>query len=182
MNKYLIIFVFFIFSSCCKESIEVNRYNLSDEEKMFIPYLNNQTIPFYHSNSFDFNVKVTNLDTEFLRTKTEHCGENYVSYEIKTAQLQSEIPELNISISITSKVFNPIISININNSFLQKDITDGPDFDTLSIDNMNYLDVYQIENNISDTTIIYPEKVFYNRTYGIIQIIMTNHDKFTIRK
>ena len=182
MNRYLIILFLFTLTSCCKDSIEVNRYNLSDNEKEFIPYSDNQTIRFIHSNGLQFNMNVTNIYTEFERTKTEHCGENYVSSEIKTAKLESEIPELMISVSITPKEFNPIMGIDINNSYLQKDLTNKADYDTLLINNNKYINVYVFENQISDTTIIYPYKVLYNRTYGIIQIIMTNNEKFTISK
>jgi len=182
MNKYLVILILLITSSCCKDSIETGRYYLSDNEKEFIPYTENQKVKYKHSNGFEFYMNVINVKIEFQRTKTEHCGENYVLFETKTVKLQSDIPELNISVSIPPKEFNPIITIIINNSYLQKDLINKADFDTLIIDNNKYIDVYQFENQISDTTIIYPYKVLYNKTNGIIQIIMTDNEKFTISK
>jgi len=182
MNKYLTILILLITSSCCKDSIEIARYYLTENEKEFIPYTENQKIKYKYSNGFDFYMNVIDVKTEFKRTKTEHCGENYVSFESKTAYLQSDIPDFNISISIKPKEYCTDIGIMINNSYLQKDVSVKADFDTLIIDNNKYFNVYQFENHIIDTTIINPYKVLYNKTDGIIQIIMTDDEKFTISK
>jgi hypothetical protein len=182
MNRYLVVLFLLITSSCCKDSIESDRYVLSDNEKEFIPYTEDQKVKYKYSNGFEFYMNVTNVKIDFQRTETEHCGEKYISFETKVAKLQSNIPELNISASIMPSEFYPIITITVNNSCFQKDVTKKADFDTLVVDGNRYIDVYQFENKITDTTIIYPHKVLYNQTKGIIQIRMTDGEKFTIIK
>ncbi len=181
MYRYLIIFIFFIFSSCCKDATESARYTLSDNEKEFIPYAVNQTIKFVHSNGFEFDVKVSDVYTKFEKTEVEHCGESYISYERKTAKLDSDIPELDISISIIPKAFDPYMDIQINRTNLHKNLIHKADYDTLRIDNHVYLDVYEFKNQMeNEDHIIYPNSILYNQQYGIIKIIMTNYEEFTI--
>ena len=181
MNKYLII-VLLLLGACCKDSIELNRYLLTDTEKSFISYSNNQKVRFVHSNGFEFDINVSNITISLERTKTEHCGENYVSFENKLVNLQSNTPELYINISIVPfEYYNDNISISVNNYFfVSKSINSAPDIDTLKLGDRIFLDVYEFTNEYYDPAIICPEIVFFNKNVGIIQIKMTNDETFTI--
>lgn len=180
MNKFLIIFSFFFLTHCCKDGIEINRYYLSDTEKTIIPYVDNQIIRFVHTNGYEFDMNVIGVYTNMERTNTEHCGQNYTSFETKKVELESNIPELYISVSIMPLEFNPYMSININRMSYKKDISKELDIDTLIINSQMYTNIYKFETQILDTNIIYPKTILYNKDYGIIKIKMTNNEEYSI--
>lgn len=182
MIKYLTIIVFLLLSSCCKEGIEINKYVLSENEKACIPYFNNETIGFSHTNGFEFDLNVTSRRTELRKTDIHHCGDNYSTYEILTAELFSTIPELFINVEIAAKEFNPHMTISINKYNFIVDITSKPDIDTLTINGNKFNNIYQADYHTFDTLIIQPKQVLYNKEVGIIQIIMTNNETFTVDK
>lgn len=182
MNKYLTIIVLLLLSSCCKEGIEVNRYILTDYEKESIPYLTNETIKFSHTNGFEFDLTVTNRQAELRKTEIHHCGDNYSTYEILTVELISNIPELYINFEVVPKDFNPYMTILVNKYYFDLDITLEPDIDTLSINGNIFSNIYQADSHVSDSLVIIPKQILYNREVGIIQITMTNNEKFTIKK
>ncbi len=178
----LITFLFSVlfFSSCCNKSVESARYALTDEDKSFIPYQKDQTVLFEHSSGYQFELKAFNVSEAWSRTVTEHCNENYISYQFKVAELFSSQPELYFYIMVMPKEFISDMVIQINNDNFLLNTNEPPTIDSLQIGNNVFKDVYVMEKEISDTTIIQPKKVFYNKSYGIIKIKMTNNEFFNI--
>jgi len=182
MNKYLIIIILLLIGACCKDSIELKRYLLTDTEKSVIPYSNNEKVRFAHSNGFEFDISVSNITISLERTETEHCGENYISFEKILVNLQSNTPELYINISIVPfEYYNDNMSISVNSYYFDsKPINSAPDIDILKLGDRIFLDVYEFTNENCDPAIICPKTVFFNKNVGIIQIKMTNDETFTI--
>ena len=182
MNKYLTIIVLLLLSSCCKDGIEVNKYTLTDYEKESIPYLTNETIKFSHTNGFEFDLTVTSRQTELRKTEIHHCGDNYSTYETLTVELISNIPEFYINIEVVPNEFNPHMTISVNKYYFDLDITSEPEIDTLIVNGYILSNIYQMESYTSDTLVITPKQILYNKEVGIIQITMTNNEKITIKK
>lgn len=183
MNRYLTIIVLLLLSSCCKDGVEINRYLLSNAEEQFVPYNNDETIAFIHSNGFEFDVAVSNRNTKLERTETEHCGDSYLTYESLTVELHSITPELNIKLKMVPNEYgyDGRMTVSINRSYFNLNIASEPDIDTLTINGKTYNNIYLGESFVTDSLPILPREVFYNKEYGIIQIGMTNADKFTIK-
>lgn len=171
-----------IFSSCCKEGVEVNKFILSDYENESIPYLENETTEFRYTNGFEFHLRTISRQTTLKKTEIHHCGDNYSTYENLTVKLTSEFPELYITIDIFPKELNPHVTIYINKYDFAFDITNEPDIKTITINGKKFENIYQADSFISDTLIIRPKRVLYNKEYGIVQIIMTDNEEFTINK
>jgi len=168
--------------SCCPESVEINRYLLTNGEKSSIPYPMGEKISFTHSNGYEFELEVIEELLEIRKTEVEHCGDNYSAYEAKEITLQSNIPEFCIIITVTPEKFNPFLSIVFNNAYFDILINDEPTIDSMKINNTVFKDVFIAYNTLLDTTIIVPETILYNKNDGIIQIQMTNDEKYTIAR
>ncbi|MDZ7775515.1 MAG: hypothetical protein U5L09_07895 [Bacteroidales bacterium] len=181
MTKYLIIFLFVV-TACCKEGNETSKYLLTDFEKESIPYSENESVPFIHSNGFEFDLTVTSRTTVLNKTETQHCGEDYSTYETLLAELSSDTPEFYINFEVVPVTFNPHMTIKINKYYFDLDIVSDPDFDTLTINEKEFGQVYMADSFTTDTTVIRPHRVLYNKEVGIIQISMTNNESYTINQ
>jgi hypothetical protein len=118
-----------------------------------------------------------------MRTETEHCGDNYASYEVKTVILQSDIPELYISLSISPRDFYPVLSFVINDDhYFQLNTTEDPGIDSIELNGRLFPDVYEMTDNWADTSLIVPGRVLFNRQNGLLQIVMTNGEEYTINE
>lgn len=184
MGRFWMIFAgLVLIAACCPEGRETKRFMLTEAEKEFIPYAPGQEIEFVHSGGFSFDLSVTEIRTGMMRTETEHCGEDYSSYELRTAVLQSNIPELYISLSISPRDFSPVLSIVINDDhYFQLNTTENPGIDSISLHGRYYFEVYEMKDNWADTTLIVPQRVLFNRQSGLLHITMTNGEEYTINE
>lgn len=182
MNRYITIILLFLLGSCCKDGVEVKRYLLSEIEKECIPYKNGETIGFIHSKGYEFDIGVSNRNIKLERTESYHCGDNYSSYESLKVDLVSDIPELYIKLEMVPREFFPLMTVSINSTYFNLDISSEPHFDTLTINEKMYTNIYLGKTFIADTLTILPGTILYNKEYGIIQIVMTNEEKFTLNK
>lgn len=171
-----------VLTACCPESIEEDRFFLSDEEMGFIPYAEAQIIPFEHSNGYNFELNIVSGIVEMRRTDVSHCGEKYYTYEAKEVMLESSIPEFYISLTITPYDFYPALTAVVNNTWFEFLIHEPADLDTMTINDFTFENVYISENFMADTAVIQPQKMFYNTTDGILQIQMTNDETYSLKK
>ncbi len=179
--SFLLIMVFLL-TACCPESIETDRFYLSEEEKNLIPYHVGQFIAFEHSNGYSFELNTVSDLLEMRKTEVSHCGENYDSFQVKEVKMESDIPEFYISATITPYDFYPFLMMEINRTYFEFFIHDQPDLDTLTINGFAFEDIYIAENHLADTNLIQPQKVFYNKTDGLLQIKMSNEEKYFVKK
>lgn len=169
-------------SSCIPEGQETGRYELTNEEELTIPYLAGETIVFRHSNGFEFDLKVISKDNQFQKSVMHHAGDDYFTYESQTAILESSVPELTINLTVFPLAYKPFMSVKINNYFFEIDLGASPKWQRMTIGDKEYHNVYQAVFKDSDAEIIKPEKVFFSKESGLIQIIMTNDENFTIKE
>lgn len=170
-----------LISSCCKEGVETDRFLLTDFEKNFIPYQLDDSVSFVHSNGHHFSMSVNKVEIKLEKTETEHCGEDYVSYETKHVGLYSGVPQFYIDFKVSPKNFEPMMSVTINRQNFLIDITALPELDSIVVDGQIYTSVYQSIANVPDTTVVTPKELLYNQTNGILQIKMTNHETYTVQ-
>jgi hypothetical protein len=167
---------------CCPKSVETDRFFLSDTVINTIPYESGNQVGFVHSTGFEFDLLVVKDITEFRRTESDHCGDNYIAYQIREVILQSDIPGLNIVMTVYPAEINyPSFEIQINRTYFHLLTRDNPDFEILEIEQQTYNDVFVMEDLFADKNIITPERIYYNKNSGIIQIQMTNNETYTLR-
>ena len=184
MHRNLIVILsFLLLSACCIDGVEKSKYLLNADERAAIPYTADQAIRFKHTNGFEFDLAVINLQTELETIETKHCGDDYVTYEIYKVELRSNIPELYISLTLFPEIIDRFMTVSLNrNSGFALDIRSQPDMDTLTIDGNEFYNVYQADSFLSDSLTIRPKHILYNKEVGIIQITMTDNETFTINE
>lgn len=200
MLKYFIVFLIFLsaFPTCCnEESIETERVLLSEKEKNLIPYKINQTIKFQHSNGFNFDFQVINDEYSLFEDNycDECCGGEFTSYQERIVNLKSTVLNLNITLKINSleNINNSkILDVSINNSSgfinydnnFQFDCSQSNCLDEFTLHNIKFNDVIiiKLEKNwfINENNTLFPEKIVYNSNFGIIQIVMSNNETYSI--
>ncbi|WP_339925470.1 hypothetical protein [uncultured Cyclobacterium sp.] len=180
--KIILSFIALLFlSSCIPEGQETGRYQLTNEEELTIPYLAEEIVAFSYSNGFEFDLKVSSKDSKIQKSETHHAGDNYFTYETLTTTLKSNVPELTIALTVFPLAYSPLMSVEINGYFFEIDLSTPPEWEKLILGEKEYDNVYQAVSKDSDAEIIKPEKVYFSKETGIIQIIMTNDEKFTVK-
>jgi hypothetical protein len=153
---------------------------LTEDDKSFIPYLPGQQIRFKHNSGNIVKVSVIDMFTGESRTVTDHCNDDYTTYEFMVAELFGSNPSLYLRLMVLPLDVSPYLTLTVNNNHFLLDRTIPYTYDSIYIDSLLYRDVYQLESHISDTTIIQPKEVLYNKDYGILEIKLTNNEVFDL--
>jgi hypothetical protein len=161
-------------SCCLKKGEETNRISYSVEDKAKIPYADNQTIDMITDEGFQFQLN-TAIDRGF-NSDQEHC-EDYTSYEYYRVYLTSNLPALNIGLSLTS-FYNAVddteftgVTIDVNRLLFNYD-SELP-LEILEVNGTTYTDVYKYTSNIADEPI---SEVWFNESNGVLRINYLNGD------
>ncbi len=199
--KYMITYLVLLsaFPTCCNDiPVETGKVPLSESEIGLIPYSLGQTITFQHSNGFGFDFLVTKDEYEWNPDNycDECCGGEYTSYQRRTVSLNSEYPGFNISLSINSFQYTDTeeksidVRINRYSTYLKYDNTSKlicgnvVCHDEISINNTIYHNVMEstLENvyGTNSSIDLYPQKIFYNTDFGIIQVKMSNNETYSL--
>jgi hypothetical protein len=202
------IFIFLFFSvaitGCCKnDSVELARYGLSDAEMSLIPYKTGEKITFGHSEGYEFQFEVTENIVEWEK-ETEFCewfccAPDYYSFQMRTTVIESSYPDFSITYEMTGHDWDHgpgWLDFKINHRhFLTLQYDSSAQFimedstaiwrDTATINNHLFRGVIEkkFENHMytNDSSKILPESIMYNKKYGLLQIKMTNNEKFSIK-
>ena len=173
----LLAFVAILISSFKKE---FERYELPEG---LIPYELGQIISFIDSEGQAIDLIVIENNTEWIQDPDGAFG-NYTSYEKKTIILKSEANNLEIKLQINwSSTDRLLFTIFINNSWefaLTSDkkgkfLYNGYNYfyESLEINGKVYYDVVEHQYHVF-------KQLFYNKTYGILQINMGGENFLTI--
>jgi hypothetical protein len=184
MGKKIFILLFvasiFVLSSCCKNAMEIGNYKLTDNQAAFIPYKTGESYNYMKSDSSEFFLYVLSVQTETTRTFTDHCSDDYYVYEYKSAQLGSTDPKLSISLMVFPQEYNSLMSFQVNNTYFILDTKELPSIDTISINGIVYDSVYLLSREDSDPGTVNPKKIFYNKKVGILKIVFTNDEFYSL--
>jgi hypothetical protein len=200
--KYLFIFLIILsaFPTCCNDDpVETEKISLSENEIQLIPYSLNQSVNFKHSNGFTFNF-IVQQDTYSWKSHSycdECCGGEYTSYQEKFVTLVSEYPEFNISLSLNSlqyfEIERKFMDIKINRYSTDLKYDGNSNFtcdnvichDEIVVNGKTYFNVLEseLENNYNTNNsaiTLYPQKILYNKEFGIIQIKISNNETYSL--
>lgn len=181
MKKFRVVFILMLLFSCVKEGIETHQYLLTDMENEFIPYQQGQSLSFVHSGGLEFHMRVSADATTMKKSERVHKGDNYVSYEQREVSLNSEVPDFFISLTINPIDYRNDLRVSVNNYNFGMDFLRAPDYDSLTLLGNQFMNIYEMLSYY-DSTLISPYKILYTKEDGIIQICMTNDEKYTLKK
>ena len=189
MKKQILItlVLFAVLASSCREDEVVRYYELTEAEKQLIPYTLGQTVNFIDSTGQTFYAVVTKDTMYWQERHYDGFPDLYAHENCRKVVLQSDSADFNINISINAK--NKSIRIEISHLdlvfFLKynnegKFVSREPDavsgqylHNILKIGSQTYYDV--VEENRYNT-----RSIFYNKTYGILQVTDKGKVLFTI--
>lgn len=182
LNKILVFILILVINSCCKEGYELSSYKMSDEDKRFVPFSEDEKLTYKHSNGFVFPLDVVSVTSQTHQVGPNSCEDNYYSYDSQTVVLKSAVPELYLEIETYATTYSPIITITYNRSVFKVNKKALPQYNELVVGDKTYTNVYKatfVDDNLENT--IYPSTLYYAPNVGVIQIKMTNNDTFTIQ-
>lgn len=179
MNKFFILFAIIILNSCCKEGIGTH-YPLSNDEKNIVPYSKKDSLILTHSNGTDFKFVIENKYAARGGFDAHHCGDNYYSYDTEKTILTSSTSELLISLEIAPEEIHPYLTVTVSRINFNIGVYNNPDIDSLIINGVTYFDIYSSSYNM-DSTVIQPKGILYNKEKGILQLTMSNNEKYSIK-
>lgn len=154
---------------------------LYKNHSQLISYKENQKISFTHSSgsSVDFLVTQSNIDTINV---FDWC--NTILQEQKIAILESEDGYFDIEINVSSYDEDEAsLTFVIGNEYFFYNHLEDYLVDSLEINDTTFTDVFSdtlVNNNLTDTTIIVPKIVVYNKELGVVHIEMVNHETYTL--
>ena len=171
----LSIIILLLFQSCClKKGEEIDRVLFTVEDKAKIPYADDQTVDMITDEGFQFQLNTSTRSNMY--SNQEHC-EDYISYENYSATLVSDLPNLEIELSLT-RSYNQNddiefvdVEITVNRFYFQYDIEEP--LETIDINGVIYNDVYRYSSNFEENPI---SEVLFNETNGFLRINYLNGD------
>ena len=203
ISHFSIVLLLALFVSCCREDpVEIARIELSQDELELIPYNYSQQVNFIHSNGYEFAFSVTTdtivWDSYSAFCEWDCCGQEYVSYQVKTTTLESAYPNLVVTISIMGYDYGnylKFLGLDINHrhfvsmpydslaNFVCEPRYEAVFLDSVIIRDKPYKEVIEkkFDNHyfIDDSTVLIPESILYN-DLGLLQIKMSNEETFSI--
>ncbi|MBN1951638.1 MAG: hypothetical protein JW801_10570 [Bacteroidales bacterium] len=204
-NLLLLLLSLLIIGCCPKDPIETARYALAEEELALVPYQTGEKIRFIHSGGYSFDFEVIE-DSVYWKEYHEFCEWNccspeYISYQVRKTVLESDYPEFRIEIELGEaeySYFNPrIMNLNINYrhfAYITIDSTgafipgeNAELYDTFLLAGKTYTNVikkpFDFHYFMEDSSGIFkPESILYSPDAGLLQILMTNDETYTIDK
>ena len=192
MQKTVYLLVFLIFMLACRpcEVTTIELPNITDTLLAKIPYKNGNSIIMEHSQgkSMEF---VVNRKSSKEQTSCEHCCKYNYIYEVDETDLITNYPIFSISFSISGlDTTNYYIGSYIGNSNVTiptsynktNNYNDAKLEDSILIKDKKYYNVFKIKSSVNDfyKDILFVDSVYYNYKFGLIKIIMSNEETYTL--
>ena len=190
--KILIVLILPAILASCDDKI--SRCNLTEAQKQLIPYEKEQVISFIDSAGLTVDLTVT--ESQVWWTSKERFGgafyDSYITNEAKSVILESESNNLEVRLTICNSGYSECsnysslsISIDtnsINSSWFRLNFDTEGNFstdsyssihDSLEINGKVYYNVVEINKG--------SEQLFYNKTYGILQVRKDGENFLTLK-
>jgi hypothetical protein len=177
-HNYLYVLLLVITLQGCCDGDEMGRELLSDEERELLPYQEDVTVPFIHSEGFEFNAMVR-LENTFYASNSgddDSCAD-YIAIESLNAEFSSIIPQIEISLRVDKRPYlDGSNSLQVSAYTFVGYETSGMT-ESISVNNTVYDDVerytsFNPEANLSE--------ILISQSAGIIQINYLNGDDVKI--
>ena len=184
--------------SSCMKSKEIKRCKLADAEKLLIPYKLGQIVSFIDSTGTVIAFTVTENKTEWSSDREGSFRSDYMSNEVKKTTLQSESKNLEISLYISNANCNPdyynpsifdtgwlsihfqspsvsvyaVLSTDTRGNFLfnVSESNSTSKHNSMEFNNKVFYEVIEYNNEWKNNDQITTTQLFYNKTFGVLQI------------
>lgn len=193
-------------SSCNSCGKELGRYDVTEAHKQLIPYKDGQSISCIGSAGQSIDITVTKSDFSWFRhdIDEDYCGD-YIMFKVAGVHLKSEPNDIQIGLAIGASDYfygnyDGLLNVTIKpdnvytrwqHFFLYSDAEGNfiPDTSTsfhksIEINGKVYYDVVEQNRVLADEGISKPYRIllqlFYNKTYGILQINRDGENFLTI--
>jgi len=194
--RYLLLLAFplyFMLTGCprCPETIVLDHGPLPNEAMKYIPYHTGETYRFKHSRDMVVNFTVMRRGNYTETTSCAECCDYVVRYEVNATEMAPDYPLFDMRFEIS----------NMDTSFFYctarvggcgfKIPTNGPDtadvekMDSVMVDSVWYYNVYKLENSwgcFPGEETVYADSIWYNYTDGVIKILLSNDEYYTLDK
>lgn len=167
---------------CDRETIDKGK--LSEYALLYVPYTNGDTLTLQHSGGKLIRYAIRRETQQVTNTCAECCDE--IISEENLTTITPDYPIFSISVSITeydSNYVNCTVSIGKNAFYISSDSSISKPKEKLVVNEKTYRQVYQLKsysNSYYSNDSIYADSMYYNCEKGIIQIIMSNNEKYTL--
>jgi len=206
---FLTVFTAVTAVSSCMKSKEIKRCKLAEAEKLLIPYKLGQIVSFIDSTGTVIAFTVTENKTEWSSDREGSFRSDYFSNEVKITTLHSESNNLELSLSICNAncspdYYNPSIfdtgrlsiyfqspsvsayiglSTDTRGNFLFSfsDSYSMSKHNSMEFNNKAYYEVIECNNAWKYNDQITTTQLFYNKTFGVLQICRNDTILLTIK-
>jgi hypothetical protein len=192
MKKWIYIIIVLFLSGCWPcDTIMVENGPLPDSALGYVPYKNGGTYSFRHSNGLVINYNTTRETLEAWSGCSECCKYEY-HYEVNSTRLVPDYPVFTLQFQIDNQDtlnFHCHASIGkygfyvpTNNEF---GIGNFEKFDSVKVDSEYYYQVFKLKSNHDNYYFqdsIYVDSMYYNYENGIIKILLSNGENYTIHE
>lgn len=178
LGRITAIFLLVMVMFSCKKGSETQRFFLSGDELLCLPYAQGDSLKFEHSGGFRFSFVVTQKKLTMERSQSEHPGDDYFSYEQLFFKLQSIEPELNINLTMTPESTAFYRNFSFNRQSFPFDFPSSPVFDSLMIAGRTFHEVRFLVYPMPQAGLVEADTIFLNRSHGILKISMSNGENY----
>lgn len=190
MKIWIYVITILLFSACrpC-DTITIDNGAIPDSVLRYVPYINGDTYSFRHSNGLIINfntTRTTQKDVTYCRgcCKYEHIFEvNYTTlvpdYPIFNFQFQINNQDT-LNLHCYASIGKYSFCIPTNREF---DSGQFEKIDSVKIDSIYYYQVFKLKSIYNDDygrDSIYVDSMYYNYEKGIIKILLSNGENYTI--
>lgn len=190
MKKYLWILIIIMISGCSQcnftERIIIENGNLPDSALLIVPYQNGKVYKLKHSAGLVINFTANRETTDEITNCVEYCKYE-THYQTNRTTLYPDYPIFNISFEINNLDTNQIFcsALIAKSAFVIPDSKNNVEkVDSVLVDTTYYKEVFKIKSQhytyYNDS--IYVDSMYYNYESGILKLIMSNNETYTICK
>jgi len=181
-----------LFFSChpCDPPLLIDNGNIPDSILDLVPYQSGKTYSFQHSGGLVIRFSTARQSREeWLRC--ERCCLNETKFEVNSTTLTPDYPIFNFGFELSNPdTVHVSFTAIVGYYWFQIPVTDDQsklcDFaDSVLMDHRFYQNVYKIKSNYGsayDRDTIFADSLYYSYQDGIIQVIMSNGEKYTIHE
>lgn len=190
MRKILLLLLPVLLTGCwpCETTL-IDNGPLPDSVLKYIPYENGSVYKFKHSNGLVVGYE-TARETTGERSYCVECCKYEYKYESNHTELKPDYPIFNIQFDIDNQdtaYIQLYASVGKYGFYIPTNTYDDYMYyekvDSLLVDTAWYYQVYKLKSNYDDyytPDLIYVDSIYYNFNNGILKIIMSNDESYTI--
>jgi hypothetical protein len=193
LKGFFVFFIILLGSSCrCDDPVTIDCGKIPDSVLQMVPYQNGQTFKFIHSAGLVINFTASRETREqWLGCNSERCCKYAYKYEVNTTILQPDYPLFSFGFDLSNPGPTPDVfglGASVGKYWFQIPTDDYQAgycgfADSILIGDKFYRDVFKIKSiygSAYDRDTIFADSMYYSYKLGILQIMMSNGEKYSI--